>query len=353
MSHRSPAFISRPRPPLLRAVPAAFLLMLAGSAMASPPVSVRVGAFTGTDESLSRAVSETLLTDLAKSSRLTLLDRRDSREAGGGAAYTLTGSCLVYDEQVVINLRLVDGAGRSIPGAADNVEGPRDQVFSLVHSVAARLANRIPATSPAPSKNRIAGRPAPKSSLGPSTAAARLRQPVAPRIARTLPASSDRLALKQPSGEISETVSNATLVESAEGRFPAEESDVNYDPSSQYENRDRGYTSVIIDARGLGLERSMSPRIRRLDGSSVWTGGEASPDFVIEEGIVVYARSVEEARSFKRAGSRPLILEAADRYNQAFSSDPLLSEDDAEYLLKTARRDGFLKKFNVIFVVGR
>jgi hypothetical protein len=112
------------------------------------------------------------------------------------------------------------------------------------------------------------------------------------------------------------------------------------------------YTGLIIDTTGLSVERSMSPKIRRIDGSCVWAGEDADPDFVIDQGIVVYAESLEKAKVNPRAGSNPLILKALARYPDNFRSDPEITSEDAAKLLDAANKDGFLKKFRVIFVVN-
>jgi hypothetical protein len=114
-----------------------------------------------------------------------------------------------------------------------------------------------------------------------------------------------------------------------------------------------GYTGLIIDARGLDLNRSMSPAIRRRDGTVVWNGGEASPDYVISEGIVTYAATMQQALDQQRAGARPLVVKAVARHETPFPSDPYIDDADAESLLKAAQRDTFLKKYRVIFVIGR
>jgi hypothetical protein len=111
------------------------------------------------------------------------------------------------------------------------------------------------------------------------------------------------------------------------------------------------YTSVIIDARGLGVERCMSPKIRRADGSELWGTLSTNLDFVIEHGIVAYARTMNEAMENKRAGGQPLVLHAIGRAGGKFNSDAVLSDADAELLERTNERAGFLGKFNVIFVV--
>jgi len=114
---------------------------------------------------------------------------------------------------------------------------------------------------------------------------------------------------------------------------------------------DGPFTGLIIDGRGLQIERSMAPKIRRQDGSEVWGTVPADPDYVIEHGIVAYARSMEDAQRNPRAGSRPLVLKAIGRAGGNFNCDAVLSDVDAQLILEASRRTGFLDKFRVVFVV--
>jgi len=113
-----------------------------------------------------------------------------------------------------------------------------------------------------------------------------------------------------------------------------------------------GYTSLIIDASGPGLYRSMSPKIRRKDGSEVWGTLNASYTLVQEEGIVGYARTLDEALASHRAGPRPLVIRAVGAAGGAFSCDPIVSDGDAQKILDANRNSGFLDTFNVVFVTG-
>ena len=110
------------------------------------------------------------------------------------------------------------------------------------------------------------------------------------------------------------------------------------------------YTSLIIDCTGYKLDRCMSPKIRRADGSEVWGTVKADYDFVEECGIVVYATSLEEAKKNSRSGSNPLILKATGRAGGKFYSDPVITDADASLLLAKNAQSGFLDKYNVIFV---
>lgn len=111
------------------------------------------------------------------------------------------------------------------------------------------------------------------------------------------------------------------------------------------------YTSVIIDTRGLGIRPAMSPKIRRTDGSEVWGTVNASPDFVIEQGIVAYAKTLEEAKANRRAGTNPLILRATGYAKTPGRCDPVLSDNDVRLLLTANEASGFLNDYRVIFVV--
>ena len=112
-----------------------------------------------------------------------------------------------------------------------------------------------------------------------------------------------------------------------------------------------GYTSVIIDARGLGVERGMSPKIRRPDGTEIWGTKEVDPDYVIEQGIVVYGRTVESVKKNKRCGDRPLILKAVKSLTKMMSFDVCLTALDGQALLNADKRYHFLDANHVIILI--
>lgn len=122
-------------------------------------------------------------------------------------------------------------------------------------------------------------------------------------------------------------------------------------PAAFRKAKEAPYTSVIIDTLGMGVVRSMSPKILRTDGSEVWGTVKVDYDFVADYGIVAYARTLGEAYANPRAGSNPLVLRALRRGPSAFKCDVVLSDDDADYLLAENARAGFLKEFRVIFLV--
>ena len=129
-------------------------------------VSIAVADFSGADKELGRFLADTLLTDLAQSERLHMVERaeigkaltelklqstglaepQDVKKVGKllGADRLIVGSYLVRDNQLLINARLLDvRTGRVTPGGAANVTGNRDDVLLLVHQLAHRFHKRV------------------------------------------------------------------------------------------------------------------------------------------------------------------------------------------------------------------
>lgn len=122
-------------------------------------------------------------------------------------------------------------------------------------------------------------------------------------------------------------------------------------PISYRKAKEEAYTSVVIDALGLGVTRAMSPKVQRYDGSEVWGTLKVDYDFLADHGIVAYCHTLGEAYRNNRAGSNPLVLRAAKRGRSPYKCDVILTNDDADYLISENRRSGFLTDFRVIFLV--
>jgi|GEM_PF-2383254 len=114
------------------------------------------------------------------------------------------------------------------------------------------------------------------------------------------------------------------------------------------------FTSLIIDATGFKLDRSMSPKILRSDGVQVWGSlaklTDEQYDIIQERGMVSYAKTVEEACANSRAGLRPLIVRAIGTTGGKLCSDVVVADTDAERILVENSKSKFLEVFNIIFV---
>lgn len=127
---------------------------------------IAVSDFAGKPAELGQEIAETLITDLAKSDRLNLVERaqlgqalRELRlQATGltepaqakrvgkliGADALVVGSFYLRDGQIVINARVVDvRTGQVMKGKAENVQGRLTNLYSLLGNLANRLHLRL------------------------------------------------------------------------------------------------------------------------------------------------------------------------------------------------------------------
>lgn len=113
-----------------------------------------------------------------------------------------------------------------------------------------------------------------------------------------------------------------------------------------------GYTGVVIDARGLGLQPSMSPRLRDAYGGALWGDLEIAPEVVIEYGLAGWARTEAELQHPNlraRIGENPLWIRAI-RVQGVGRNEVILDSADAERLLRENAVGGFLERLAVVFL---
>lgn len=110
------------------------------------------------------------------------------------------------------------------------------------------------------------------------------------------------------------------------------------------------YTGIIVDARGLGLERVMSPRIYDETGRIVYGNMYIDSDIVVHRGMVDYLSaddmtSVGQANS--RAGTNPLVVKAIGLRD--FNANVVISQADADRILAANAATGFFARTAVVF----
>jgi hypothetical protein len=114
----------------------------------------------------------------------------------------------------------------------------------------------------------------------------------------------------------------------------------------------QGYTGVVIDARGLGLQPSMSPRLRDIYGNTLWGNLEIAPEVVIEYGLASWARTHAELNHPNlraRIGDNPLWIRAVGVQGVG-RNEVILDSSDAERLLRENAVSGFLERLAVVFL---
>jgi hypothetical protein len=122
-------------------------------------------------------------------------------------------------------------------------------------------------------------------------------------------------------------------------------------PATDIKTESGPYTSLIVDARGFGVDRAMSPKVRKTDGSEVWGTLSVTPDFAIENGVVSYATSMEMAMKSSRCGKNPLVIKAVGKSVGGAACDVLISDEDASRVLSEDSAGKFLNTCRVVFIV--
>jgi len=112
------------------------------------------------------------------------------------------------------------------------------------------------------------------------------------------------------------------------------------------------FTGLIVDARGFGVQNSMSPVVYDPANKPLYSGSFADADYVEDVGVVGYMGSIKAAMATPRVGKNPLVLRAAGTPDQ-FKRCVSLTAEDAARLLATDKAAGFLKKCAVTFVIDK
>lgn len=111
------------------------------------------------------------------------------------------------------------------------------------------------------------------------------------------------------------------------------------------------YTGLIVDCRGLGLQPAMSPALNSKAGGEIYVGNQPiDADFVVREGIVVYHKSLNDARQSARIGKNPLIVKGLAAGGN-FKTDVLISEKDTRLILGLEAKARILREAKVSLVL--
>lgn len=123
----------------------------------------------------------------------------------------------------------------------------------------------------------------------------------------------------------------------------------NLKPSNRKKGSKEGVTGLIVDCRGLDVERAPFPKIYSERGEVVYGLVKQIPDFLYHTGTVSYARNKAEA--MKRAGMRPLVVKATG-VKGVPSVDLVIADKEAKNLSRLNVQDRFLDAYRVAFLIG-
>lgn len=116
------------------------------------------------------------------------------------------------------------------------------------------------------------------------------------------------------------------------------------------------YTGLIIDARGLGVERGMSPRIWTESGELLYGGVTAPYEYVLKEGVISYGTELS-ADLMQRVSipgkiiyTAPLIVQA-----KAAAGVPrtgvVVSQEAADKIVEALQNYDFFAHYAVVFLI--
>ncbi|MFW5782208.1 MAG: hypothetical protein ACOCWO_02820 [Candidatus Muiribacteriaceae bacterium] len=114
------------------------------------------------------------------------------------------------------------------------------------------------------------------------------------------------------------------------------------------------YTSLVIDARDIRLNRSMSPKVLNESGLEVYGTilNEKDLDYVMDNGVVSYIDSLANAKKHlsPRLGDNPLVIKAKGVVGKT-GSNVVLSNSDSAKVLELNKKFRFLDNFKVIILL--
>lgn len=116
------------------------------------------------------------------------------------------------------------------------------------------------------------------------------------------------------------------------------------------------YTGLVIDTRGLNVGRGMSPSVWSESGQLIYGGIAASYDFLQQTGIVSYGSELTPELYGRIAVDPdyplavPLIVKAVQVIEPTRTS-VVISDEDAERVLKALAAYDFLARFAVVFLI--
>lgn len=106
-------------------------------------------------------------------------------------------------------------------------------------------------------------------------------------------------------------------------------------------------TGVIVDCRGLDLDRVMSPIIIDDLGRIIYGAQFIDSSFIINYGAVGYA-GPDNPGDVSRAGDQPIYVKAL-RLND-FNRNPVIAREDADIILSANAESGFFRNCPVVFL---
>jgi len=114
------------------------------------------------------------------------------------------------------------------------------------------------------------------------------------------------------------------------------------------------FTGLIIDARGLDLSPSMSPRIIDTADRLIYGAEQIDRNYAVRRGIVGYLKDMIHAAVSDRLGgsdAHPLVVDAVE-VSGLYNSDVVVDRENGVRIRMADMEADFLSQCRVIFLVG-
>ena len=110
------------------------------------------------------------------------------------------------------------------------------------------------------------------------------------------------------------------------------------------------YTGLIFDAQSSSFIPSASVKILDEDGREVYGSAYVSKEWAERQGIVGYAKTVDDAKANQRVAGTPLVVKAM-KATGPNNKDLVISNEDARKIRDLSKNINFLDKAKVMVVV--
>lgn len=110
------------------------------------------------------------------------------------------------------------------------------------------------------------------------------------------------------------------------------------------------YTGLIVDAQGLDVEQTISPRLIMEDGRVVYGAEWVDPKVTQQQTVVGYIKGIPNAITHERVVAVPLVVKAL-RVDTKNPSDLVIGDADAQTLHLTPEHVAFLRQAKVLVVL--
>lgn len=110
------------------------------------------------------------------------------------------------------------------------------------------------------------------------------------------------------------------------------------------------YTGLIIDARGIGVQPAIAPKVLNEDGKEIYGVSFVDRKYAVSQGILGYGKDMAKVKADKRVGMSPLVVKAL-RASGTRRADLVISNSHANLIHGMSENLNFLKKCAVMVVL--